>query len=418
MNVIETRRDFHSHPEVGFTEFRTASKIVETLEALGYEVTYGEDALDIDSRRGVPSETELEAAYQRALQNGANPAIVEKMRGGYTAVIGKLKGSAAGPTIAFRFDIDALPIKESQESDHFPQMNGFGSKHEGYMHACAHDGHAAIGLELARKMSDRDFSGTLKLIFQPAEEAGRGAYSIVQKGMVDDVDKIFCLHLGLGVPLGEICGGSKDVLANTRLKAEFYGVPSHSGISPEKGRNALLGASTALLNIHAIPRFSNSTTRVNVGVLEGGTAPNIVPEYAKMIIETRAVLTEVNQELEKRVRNIIDHSAAMHELKYKIEIIGEGTTMVCDDEMISITLEEAKKVDGFHSFKEHYSFGASEDASFLIQRVQQLGGKGTYLVIGTPLAAPHHHQRFDIDERALPLSATLVERIARRTLSN
>ena len=92
MDVVSLRRDFHKHPEVGFTEFRTASKVVEILSSLGYEVIYGQDAMDGDSRRGLPSEEQLNEAFERALRDGANPEIIEKMKGGYTAVIGILKG--------------------------------------------------------------------------------------------------------------------------------------------------------------------------------------------------------------------------------------------------------------------------------------------------------------------------------------
>jgi aminobenzoyl-glutamate utilization protein A len=144
MNVIELRRELHQHAEVGFTEFWTASKVVTILELLGYEVIYGHDALDAQSRRGVPEDSELERAYQRAIENGANDKILERMHGGLTAVIGLLRGKKEGPTVAFRFDMDALPIVESEENDHLPQANGFGSKFEGNMHACGHDGHTQL----------------------------------------------------------------------------------------------------------------------------------------------------------------------------------------------------------------------------------------------------------------------------------
>jgi aminobenzoyl-glutamate utilization protein A len=414
MNVIELRREFHKHAEVGFTEFWTASKVFTILESLGYEVIYGHDALDADSRRGVPEDSVLELAYQRAIENGANEKILEGMKGGLTAVIGLLRGKKDGPTVAFRFDMDALPIVESEENDHLPQVNGFRSKFEGNMHACAHDAHTAIGLGLAQKMADREFAGTLMLIFQPAEEGGRGAHSIVKKGIVDQVNKIYCLHLGLDVPLGTIYGGSFDWLATTKFSAKFHGVPSHAGFTPEKGRNALLGAASATLNIHSIPRFSTSTTRVNVGILESGTASNIIPQFAKMIIETRSTSQEDNKELAKRVENIIAHSAMMHELQYELEVIGEGTTLDSDEALVNIVLEEAKHVEGFKQLKQYVKGGASEDASFLVGRVQECGGQATYMVIGTTIAAPHHHFKFDIDEKVLPLSVELLERIARR----
>lgn len=418
MNVIDLRRDFHRYPELGFTEFRTASKVVEVLKFLGFNVLYGEDAIDSDSRRGVPSKRELDEAYARAIEYGANPDIIEKMKGGNTAVVGELKGKKEGPTVAFRFDMDALPIHESSDEDHHPYVEEFSSEFSGNMHACAHDGHTAMGLLLGERLADREFAGTLKLIFQPAEEGGRGGYAMSQKGIVDDVDFLFCSHLGLDLPLGEVHGGNSKFLASSKMKAYFYGVPSHAGGTPEKGRNALLGAATALLNIHAIPRFSGGTTRVNVGILEGGTAANIIPSEASMVIDVRSDKAEIKEELEERVKSIVEHSALMHGLTSKIDIIGEATTIQPDPELVSVVLEEAKQIDGFTSFKEDCDISlGSEDASFLIKRVQDRGGKGTYMNIGSPLPAPHHHHKFDIDEAVLPLAVQLLVRIGKRMLT-
>ncbi|USG67440.1 amidohydrolase [Brevibacillus ruminantium] len=418
LDLVSLRRDFHMHPEVGFTEFRTASKVAEILASLGYEVLIGPEAMDGDARRGLPPADVLEAAYERALRDGANPQIVEKMRGGYTAVIGIKKGSKEGPTVAFRFDMDALPVLESTDMDHVPQAKGFRSRYEGNMHACAHDGHTTIGLGLAEKLADGNFSGTVKLIFQPAEEGVRGAYSIVQKGHLDDVDYLFCHHLGTNVPLGEVHGASLGFLATTKMVAHFHGVSSHAGATPEKGRNALLGAATALLNIHGISRFSTGSTRVNVGVLEGGTAANIIPQYAKMVVETRSVAEEINAELEQRVRTIIAHSAAMHELDYEIEVVGGAIPINSDLDLAELAMEEARAVEGFTSFKvsDSNSMG-SEDASFMIKRVQERGGKGTYMAIGTDIPAPHHHPKFDIQEEILPRAVALLHRIATRFLT-
>ncbi|AND39136.1 MULTISPECIES: amidohydrolase [Cytobacillus] len=417
MDIIALRREFHMHPEVGFTEFRTASKIVELLNSLGYHLIYGRDAMDGDFMRGVPSNAVLEMAYQRALLDGANPNILQKMKGGYTTVIGVLKGIKPGPTVAFRFDMDALPIAESQDENHYPKVNGFRSKYEGNMHACGHDGHTAIGLGLAEKLADGQFAGTIKLIFQAAEEGVRGAYAIVQKGLLDDVDYMFCHHLGADVPTGEFHGGSTHFLSSTKMIAHYYGVAAHAGGNPEMGRNALLGASTALLNIHAIPRFSTGPTRVNVGILEGGTATNIIPQYAKMNIETRALTEEENKDLEERVRNIITHSASMHELDHQIEVIGAAIPITCDNELVELTIEEAKQAEGFTSFGNGEGKGlGSEDASFMIKRVQDLGGKGTYMIVGSTIPAPHHNPKFDIEEEILPHAVELFNRIARRIL--
>ncbi|KAB2338603.1 M20 family metallo-hydrolase [Cytobacillus depressus] len=418
MEVISLRREFHKHPELGFTEFWTASKVVEILESLNYKVLYGRDVIDEQSRRGVPTQNILDEAFSRASQHGANQTILERMTGGNTAVVGVLEGKRKGPTVAFRFDMDALPIQESTNAEHFPFSLGFNSKFNGNMHACAHDGHTAMGLALAERLANRDFCGTLKLIFQPAEEGGRGAYAMTQKGVVDDVDFIFCSHLGLDLPLGEVHGGNSTFLASSKLEVEFHGVPSHAGGTPEKGCNALLGAATALLNIHALPRFSGGITRVNVGILKGGTAANIIPQQASMVVEVRSDKADICDELLNRVYKIIKHSAEMHGLTYETKIIGGSTTIQPDPELVSIVLQEAKKINGFTTFKEDSDVSVgSEDASFFINRVQELGGKGTYMNIGSPLPAPHHHHEFDIDENVLPLAVNLLENIARRMLS-
>lgn len=416
MDVVSLRRYFHQYAEVGYTEFRTACKVVETLQSLGFDVVYGKDAIDESSRRGLPTAGQLEDAYQRALRDGCDPVIVERMRGGFTAVVGIKKGERAGPTTAFRFDMDALPVQESAEPDHLPRMNGYASSYEGNMHACGHDAHTAVGLSFAAKMAVRCFSGTLKVLFQPAEEGGRGAYPMVQKGVLDDVDNLFCFHLGIGVPTGTIYGGSTNWLNVTKYCVHFHGFAAHSGTSPEKGRHALLGAASAMLNIHAIPRFANCDTRVNVGRLEGGDSSNIVPSYAKMLLETRASTEEVNLELERRVRKIIEMSAEMHDLTCEIDITGGAKSILCDDPLVTIAMEEAVQVDGVNDVQRCYSVSAGEDACYMTEHVQKNGGKATYMIIGTNIPYPHHNEKFDIDERSLPIAVDLLERIAVRTL--
>ena len=135
-----------------------------------------------------------------------------------------------------------------------------------------------------------------------------------------------------------------------------------------------------------------------------------------MVSETRADADDINEDMERRVKQIIKSSAEMHGLREETKIIGKGTTISCDHDCVSVVMEEAKKIKGFHTVKEMKLANGGEDASFLIKRVQEHGGKGTYMIIGTPISAPHHHQKFDIDEAAIPLSVDLLERIALREL--
>jgi len=413
IDVVALRREFHKYPELAFTEFRTASRVVEILQTLNYEVLYGPDAMDASTRLTFPSDNELADARKKAIENGAKPEIVENMKDGLTAVVGILKGSVPGPTIAFRFDMDAVSVEESTEIGHIPFKENFLSQYEGIMHACGHDAHTAIGLALASRMAKCDFAGTIKLIFQPAEEGGRGgARSIVEKGILDDVDQIFCFHVAAGADLGTIVAGTK-YLATTKLEAEFFGVPAHSASAPEKGCNALLGAACALLNIHAIPPYAKNQVRLNVGMLQGGTAVNIVPAYAKMSIESRAATCIVNEELVERVKRIIRCSAEMHQLKSNVNIIGEATTFDSDPELLDIVIEVANKLD-YQSVIRSKNSNGSEDASYLIQRVQEHSGKGIYLSVGSRYPHPHHNTRFDIDEDVLPKTVNLLEKLARR----
>jgi aminobenzoyl-glutamate utilization protein A len=418
MDVVSLRRFFHQHAEVGFTEFLTTSKIIDVLRSLDYKVIYGKDIMEAEKRRGMPSEWQIEQAYCRAATaDWIEPSVLEAMKGGYTGVVGILEGTCPGPIVAFRFDIDALPVKESEDPDHLPQTLGFRSVHEGNMHACGHDAHVAIGLSFAERMASRNFCGVLKLIFQPAEEGVRGAYPMVAKGILDDVDKLFCLHLGLGAPLGYVYGGSANWLNVTKYSAQYYGIAAHSGQSPELGRNSLLGAATSLLNIHAISRFGSSDTRINVGLMEGGTAANIVPSYAKMLLETRASSEEVNRELERRVRNILKHSADMHDLNCEIEIMGRAFSIQCDEELVRLVMETARDIAGVNYVHDFYQASAAEDACYMTEHVQKRGGQATYMIIGTDIAAAHHNERFDIDEAALPIAVDLLSQVAARTLT-
>ncbi|MCY6370721.1 M20/M25/M40 family metallo-hydrolase [Clostridium ganghwense] len=179
--VIKYRRDFHKHPEGGWTEFRTASLIARKLIELGYEIKLGREVIDNDSRMEVPDDRELEKNYIRALEQGADKELIQSLKGGFTGVVGILS-NGVGPNIALRFDIDALEIQESEDKEHFPVNKRFSSINKNVMHACGHDGHAAVGLGVAEVLSEikEQLNGTIKLIFQPAEEGVKGAKSMVQ----------------------------------------------------------------------------------------------------------------------------------------------------------------------------------------------------------------------------------------------
>ncbi|MCL6572030.1 MAG: amidohydrolase, partial [Bacillus sp. (in: Bacteria)] len=195
--LIGYRRDFHSYPEPAWKEFRTSSIIIEKLLQLGYSVKMGAEVIAENEMMGVPSESELEHHMNLAISQGANPVLVEKMSGGLTGAVAELN-CGDGPVIALRFDIDSNDIEEAKDELHRPYREGFSSKNQMAMHACGHDGHAAIGLgvaEILAGVKDK-LKGTIRLIFQPGEEGVRGARAMVAAGVVDGVENIIGGHIG------------------------------------------------------------------------------------------------------------------------------------------------------------------------------------------------------------------------------
>ena len=188
--MTEWRRDFHLHAESGWLEFRTASKVAEVLDGLGYQLALGRDVIDADSRMGLPDEETLAQAFQRARAQGAPERWLPAFEGGFAGVVATFDTGRPGPTLAFRVDMDALDLNELHDDSHRPHRDRFASCNDGMMHACGHDGHTAIGLGLAHVLKEyaAQLNGTIKLIFQPAEEGTRGARAMVAAGVLDDVD--------------------------------------------------------------------------------------------------------------------------------------------------------------------------------------------------------------------------------------
>ena len=151
--LVGIRRDFHKYAESGWFEMRTSSIIARKLTEMGVdEVLVGEQVCKRDARMGVPEEAALEASYQRAVEQGGDPEFLPYTKGGMTGVIGIIK-CGEGPTVAMRFDIDALGVIEAQDEGHRPAAEGFASVNYGMMHACGHDAHATIGLGVAKQKS-------------------------------------------------------------------------------------------------------------------------------------------------------------------------------------------------------------------------------------------------------------------------
>ncbi|MCS0654895.1 M20 family metallo-hydrolase [Cytobacillus firmus] len=407
----EWRRDFHRYPEGGFLEMRTASIVASILDELGFGLEMGRQVMAADYFMGKPNQEETAAHYQWALENGAKKDYIEPFKDGYTGIVATMDTKKEGPTIAFRVDMDALPIHESEADSHFPQKEGFRSAVPNTMHACGHDAHTTIGLGLASLIAENKDSlkGKIKLIFQPAEEGTRGARSMAEAGVIDDVDYLIASHVGTGVPDGHFVASKNGFLATSKLDVTFKGVSSHAGGNPEEGKNALLAAASVALNIYAIPRHSEGATRINVGELHAGSGRNIIADKAVLKIETRGETTKINEYVKAQAEAVIAGSAQMYGVEYEIHTVGEAISAHGSKELASVLhacAQEASYIK--ESILEDNSPAGSEDATFFMERVQQNGGQATYCIFGTELAAGHHNEKFDINEGTMKNAVQLL----------
>ena len=167
------RRDLHQHPEPAWREFYTTARLVDELERRSVDALYVGSEILGGERTGVPDEAELTEWRERALAAGAREDVVDRLSGGQTGLVAVLE-RGDGPVVGVRVDIDGLPVMEATDVDHLPAREGFRSENEGYMHACGHDAHASIGVGVIDAVLDSAFMGTLKVIFQPAEEVVGG----------------------------------------------------------------------------------------------------------------------------------------------------------------------------------------------------------------------------------------------------
>ncbi len=402
--LVAQRRDFHKYAESGWFEMRTSSIIARKLTDLGYEVLTGEDVCLREARMGVPSEEALEQSYQRAIAQGADPEFVECTRDGMTGVIGILR-CGEGPTMAMRFDIDALGVFESNEPDHRPFAEGFASVNHGMMHACGHDVHGTVGLGVAKVlMAIKDqLHGTIKLIFQPAEEGVRGAKAIVEKGHLDGVQFFLGSHVSgqNEKDPADITGGSYGALATCKYDVTYTGLAAHAGGSPHSGKNALLAAAAAVMNLYAIPRHGGGSSRINVGTLHAGSGRNVIADEAKMELEVRGETTEINEYMCNYAEKILRNCADMYGCTMEMKLMGASISMASDEEMCLKVVDACHKVGLKTSEKLMVVSGGSEDCAYMMDRVQKQGGIAAFMRLRTPMAGPAHNRRFDVGEGVL-----------------
>ena len=371
--TIQQRRDFHRHPELGFQETRTAGIVAKTLNDLGMEVMTGI---------------------------------------GKTGVVGMLQGQAESPVLLLRFDMDALPIQEENTVDYI-------SEDPGKMHACGHDSHMAVGLTVAKILAERKDSipGTIKFVFQPAEEGDGGAELMVAEGVLENPkpDYSLAMHVWNEKPVGWFGLADGPVMAGSEIfKITITGKGGH-GASPHHTADPIAASAqiiTALQTI--ISRNVNplDSAVLSVCVVDAGTAFNIIPQRAVLSGTIRSFKPEVRELVNARFVGIVNGVASAMGCEAAIEITEVTFPVVNAPEVTHVVAEVVREVLPDATVDTQYQTMGSEDFSFMMQDIP-----GCFMFVGSAniekgLNFGHHHPRFNIDEACLPPAAAVIAQSA------
>ena len=368
--VIRLRRDFHMHPELGFEENRTSGIVRDYLNDLGIETR-------VMAKTGVVGE----------INNGGNKRI------------------------AIRADMDALPINEENDVP-------YRSIYPGKMHACGHDAHTAMLLVTAKILSQMEFEGNVRFIFQPAEEGLNGARRMVEEGAIDGVDSIFGLHVWANLPTGNIAISAGPVLANVDLfRVVIEGKGGH-GASPHETVDPIVASSYIISSLQSIVSRNVDPMKsavITVGKINGGTAFNIIPENVEFEGTVRTFDEDVHNLIEKRISELIENEAKAFGAKGKIEYRHLNYATVNDENLARIGRKVAARI--MNVVEQEPDMGG-EDFSEYARIIP-----GLFAFLGTRneekgIIYPHHNPRFNVDENALIYGVAFEVNMAIELLKN
>ncbi|KAA3436375.1 amidohydrolase [Rufibacter hautae] len=395
--VIQWRRELHQNPELGNFEVKTAEKIAKHLKALGLEV-----------KTGVAR----------------------------TGVVGILKGGQPGPVVALRADMDALPVTENN-THNLPFASKvkttFEGQQVGVMHACGHDAHVAMLMGVAEVLSGvkKDLKGTVKFIFQPAEEGSApgqvgGAKLMVQEGVLEGpkVDAMFGLHIRSDVEVGTITYRPQGMMASSdNFKITVKGQQSHGG-TPWMGVDPVVTSAYIVTALQTIVSrqvdVTNAAAIVTVGAINGGVRANIVPSQVEMIGTIRALDVPMQQQIHERLKKIATSIATGAGATAEVSI-QEMTPVTYNHEALTThMLPSLQRVAGTNQVKLTKPVTIAEDYAYFQQKVP-----GLYLFLGgmpkgtDPAKAPSHHTPdFYIEESGLKLGVRALASLAVDYLNN
>ncbi len=370
--LVRDRRDLHQHPELGFRETRTAALVAERLRNLGY-----------------------------AVQTGV----------GETGVVG-LKGNGKR-CVLLRADMDALPIEEVNDVP-------YRSQHPGAMHACGHDGHVAVGLEVARRLAAVALPGAVKFAFQPAEELSGGAAAMIGDGILDapTVDAAFGIHVWNELPVGMIGIRAGAMMASVdEFDITITGTGGHAAM-PHRAIDPVLVAAhviTALQSLVSRRRDPFEEGVVSVTQVAAGHAFNVIPAQATLRGTVRTFGGRFYEDAPRLVEDTARGIANAMGADAGVDFRRLTGPLVNDPAMAELMRDVAEEVVGKSRVQGDIRTMGGEDMSYFLKQVP-----GCFAFIGSARAGgtsfPHHSPRFDIEEEALPIAAELLTRTTARYL--
>ncbi len=361
--MVEIRRYLHQHPELSFKEYKTAAFIANYYDKLG-----------IPYRKNV----------------------------GGNGVIATLTGGLPGKTIAFRADFDALPIHDEKDVPYRSQVDGV-------MHACGHDGHTAILLTLAKvlqKFQDQ-LPGNVVFLHQHAEErTPGGARSMIDDGALDNVDAVFGAHLWATEELG-VLQTSKNVLmaGADRFEITIQGKGGHGAVPHQTKDAVVIGAEVVLSLQKIISRQLDplATAVLTIGKFDAGNDFNIIADQAKLIGTVRYLQQDVQTQMMNDMERIINGICLSHGCSYEMDYEKGYPPLINHETEAEVVRQAASKIEDLKMVEEIQPMMSSEDFSYYL-----LEKPGAYFFIGAKKAGhdyPHHHPKFDFDERVMPMIA-------------
>lgn len=375
--MIEIRRKLHSEPELSWEEVKTSQFVYEYLTDLG-----------IDCRKTEP-----------------------------TGVIGNLKGGKGGKTVALRADMDALSVEELNVD--LP----YKSKEAGKMHACGHDAHTAMLLAAAKALVavKDEIPGTVRFIFQPAEEVATGAKAMVEQGAVEAVDEVFGIHIWSQSPSGTIaCNPGPSFASADIFKVHFKGQGGHGAI-PEDCIDAAVIASSFVMNVQSVVSRTIDPQQpavVTIGKMIVGTRFNIIAENAEIEGTVRCFDAATRDHIEKQLEVYAANTAAIYGGTASVEYIRGTQAVINGEESAALVQQVAAEAFGEEALYYEKPTMGGEDFSFYLDEVP-----GSFALVGSGNTEKdtewaHHHGKFNIDEDAMATGAELYAQYAWAYLTN